>query len=138
MKIPSDIFEYKILIQEHHLDTFAHVNNAKYLEIYEDARWDLITQHGYGLTEVHLKKIGPIILGVNLQFKKELKNRDAITVTTQCTTYEGKVGQLVQRMIKENGDEASIATFTFGLFDFTKRKLILPTSDWLKAIGIEE
>lgn len=137
MTITSSIFEYPVLIREHHLDTFGHVNNAKYLEIFEDARWELILKNGYGLDEVHKRMIGPIVLGVEMQFKKEIKNREEINVTTQCTSYEGKIGKLVQKMIKKNGDEACSATFTFGLFDFKTRKLILPTPEWFKAIGLQ-
>ena len=130
------VFEYAVLIREHHLDTFGHVNNAKYLEIFEDARWELISRDGFSLEEIHKKQIGPIVLGVDVQFKKEIKVREEINVTTQCISYEGKVGKLVQKMIKKNGDEACVAIFTFGLFDFKVRKLISPTSDWFKAIGL--
>lgn len=132
----SSIYEYPVLILEHHLDTFGHVNNAKYLEILEEARWEFISQNGFGLEDVHKKMMGPIILGIEIQFKKEIKNREKIIVTTQCTFYEGKVGKLVQKMIKKNGEEACVATFTFGLFDFKTRKLIPPTPDWFKAIGL--
>jgi len=130
------IFEYPILIREHHLDTFGHVNNAKYLEIFEDARWELISQNGFALEEIHKKQIGPIVLGVEVHFKKELRVREEINVTTQCTSFEGKIGKLLQKMIKKNGEEACLATFTFGLFDFKTRKLIPPTPDWFKAIGL--
>lgn len=33
------IHEYPVVIREHHLDTFGHVNNAAYLDILEEARW---------------------------------------------------------------------------------------------------
>src|ERR1700722_16760385 len=108
----SAVHTYPIKILEHHLDTFGHINNSKYLEIFEEARWELISQNGFGLEEVHKKMIGPIILGLTIQFRKEIKNREEIIITTQCSRYEGKVGQLVQKMIKENGDVACEATFT--------------------------
>jgi YbgC/YbaW family acyl-CoA thioester hydrolase len=134
----SDAFNYSVKILEHHLDTFGHVNNAKYLEIFEEARWELISQNGFGLEDVHRIKMGPIILGIEIQFKKEIKNREIITITTQCTSYEGKIAKLTQKMIKRNGEEACEATFTFGLFDFKTRKLISPMAEWLKAIGLSE
>ena len=43
------VFEQSIVIREEHLDTFGHVNNARYLEIFEQARWDFITDNGFGL-----------------------------------------------------------------------------------------
>ena len=98
MKTSSAIHNFPLTITEGHLDTFGHVNNARYLEIYEDARWELITANGYGLKEVHERKICPIILSVSLLFKHELKNREKITVTTQCLDYGGKIFKIEQKM----------------------------------------
>jgi thioesterase III len=75
-------------------------------------------------------------LGVEVQFKLELKNREHIVVTTQCLSYEKKIARLKQDMVKSSGDVACTSVFTFGLFDFNARKLILPTPEWLKAIGL--
>lgn len=128
--------EYKILILESHLDTFGHVNNAAYLTIFEEARWDLITANGYGMTEVQKRKQGPVILEVNLKFIKELKLRQEITVRTAMESYPGKIGTLVQKMVNSKGEICSEARFTFGLFDLAERKLILPTPAWMKAVGL--
>ena len=59
-------FSYPMLITEKHLDTFGHVNNAVYLELYEEARWDMITKNGWGLDKVIKEKIGPIITSINM------------------------------------------------------------------------
>lgn len=128
-------YDYKLLIQEFHLDTFGHVNNATYLAIYEEARWDLITKNGYGLKEIQKSGKSPIIMEVNLKFQKEIRLRETITVKTELIKYEGKVGILKQTMVKESGDQASEALFTFGLFDLATRKLIEPTPEWNRAIG---
>lgn len=128
-------YDYKLLIREFHLDTFGHVNNATYLAIYEEARWDLITKNGYGLKEIQKSGKSPIIMEVNLKFQKEIRLRETITVKTELIKYEGKVGILKQTMVKESGDQASEALFTFGLFDLATRKLIEPTPEWNRAIG---
>ncbi len=47
-------FVYDTQIKEHHLDSFGHVNNATYLSLYEEARWESITENGYGLKEVQV------------------------------------------------------------------------------------
>ena len=133
----SKIFEYDLMIKEFHLDTFGHVNNAVYLQIMEEARWDLITKNGYGLKEVFAKKIGPTILEVNLQFKRELKNRQKIKILTSCLEYTKKVGTIEQKIINEAGEECAIAHFKFGLFDLNQRKLIDATPEWKHAIGAD-
>jgi YbgC/YbaW family acyl-CoA thioester hydrolase len=111
------------------------VVNATYLKIYEEARWELITKNNYGLRQVQEIKQGPVIMEVNLKFIKELKLRETITVKTEMVDYPGKIGHLKQQMIKANGEIASEAIFTFGLFDLIARKLIEPTDAWKNAIG---
>ena len=114
----QQVSEYKITILEKHLDTFGHVNNATYLEMYEEARWDLIENNGYGYNHIQEIKKGPVILDLQLKFKKELKNREKITITT---TFKGmknsKVMQLYQQMLTEDGTVASELSLSVGLLD---------------------
>lgn len=132
----GSVHEYELLIHERHLDTFGHVNNATYLDLFEEARWDLITRNGYGLAEVQARKIGPTILEISLRFVREIKNRERITVKSWLESYTGKVGRFRQQMVNVNGDLCCDATFVMGLFDMQSRKLIPPTPEWLRALGI--
>ncbi|PIS11131.1 MAG: acyl-CoA thioesterase [Bdellovibrio sp. CG10_big_fil_rev_8_21_14_0_10_47_8] len=129
------IHKFPVLIRETHLDTFGHVNNATYLTLYEEARWELITGNGYGMKTINELKQGPVILEVNLKYMKELRLRENIVITTELVGYKGRIGTLKQQMHRADGSIASEALFTFGLFDTAQRKLIEPTAAWLKAIG---
>jgi len=132
-------FVYQLEIKESHLDTFGHVNNATYLNLYEEARWDFITKRGYGLKEIQELKTGPVILDLNLKFKKELKNREVITIKTKTLEASHRlIMKLQQTMHKPNGDIASVVEMSVGLMDLSQRKLIEPTKKWLYAIGHEE
>lgn len=128
---------YRIQIKEHHVDSLGHMNNATYLGLFEEARWEHITLRGFGFKEVVKTKTGPVILEIAIKFKREIYLREHITITTELLHYDGKIGQLRQVMIKEDGTIACEATFSFGLFDMVQRKLISPTPDWKKAIGLE-
>lgn len=129
--------KYPLLIREAHLDTFGHVNNATYLAIYEEARWDLITGNGYGLGEIIRTGLGPTILEINVKYLKEIKLREHIIVTTEYVGQPGpKITQLKQQMLKADGKVASEALITFGLFDTKLRKLVEPTPEWKKALGL--
>lgn len=131
----AETFKYKVTIREVHIDSYGHVNNATYMSLYEEARWELITSHGYGFYKIHELKKGPVVLEVSLKFLREIRLRENITITCEIVDYKGKVGRMLQKMIKEDGTIASEAIFTFGLFDIEKRKLIDPTPEWRKAIG---
>jgi YbgC/YbaW family acyl-CoA thioester hydrolase len=128
--------EYPLQILEHHLDGFGHVNNATYLELFEEARWDLITRGGFGLEVVRERMIGPVVLAVEMRFNREAVNRERLVIRTRTLEYRGKVGRLEQVMVRADGLPSCTATFTFGLFDLKSRRLLRPTPEWLKAVGV--
>ena len=130
------VHEYRFVIHERHLDSFGHVNNAAYLDILEEARWDLITQNGYGLDTVQRLGVGPTVLEVQLRFVRELRNRQRVTIRTWLESYRGKIGKLVQKILDESGEVCSEALFTIGLFDMTTRRLVRPTPEWIAALGL--
>src|SRR5690606_41681750 len=78
----NTVFEYELLIREAHLDSFGHVNNAAYVMLYEEARWDFITKNGFGLDYIQEHQVGPVILDLSVRFKRELKNREKIRITS--------------------------------------------------------
>lgn len=127
---------YPLTILERHLDTFGHVNNATYLELFEEARWDWITRNGYGLDRVQAERKGPTILEIKIAFKRELLNRQAVEVVSWMESYPSRVGVCVQRIVDAEGNLYCEAHFTVGLFDLDRRKLILPTPEWRRAVGM--
>jgi len=132
----SKEYSYTLQILERHLDSFGHVNNATYLELYEQARWEFITKNGYGLDRIHQLQLGPVLLEAHLFFRRELVNREVITIKSRSTGMKGRLMMgLEQIMEKSNGELASKLDITVGLFDMKKRKLIEPTPEWLAAIG---
>jgi YbgC/YbaW family acyl-CoA thioester hydrolase len=129
-------FEYSVQIKEFHLDTFGHVNNAVYMALYEEARWDFITKHGYGLEKIQQEKKGPVILESTIRYRKELINREIITIVSEPIDPEkSKIMTINQKMFKADGSLASDAVFTVGFMDLKERKLILAPEDWRKACG---
>lgn len=126
----------KVLIRETQVDLIGHMNNATYMQIFEDARWDALTERGYGIDKIRATKLGPVILGMEVKFLKEILVREEITVTTELIEYVDKIGKLRQKMIKADGTIACDVEMIFGLFDMKARKLVLPTPEWEHAIGL--
>lgn len=134
----NTIFEYEVLIREMHLDSFGHVNNAAYVMLYEEARWDFITKNGFGLDYISHHQMGPVILDLSVRFKREIKNREQIKITSKAIDIiSPKIMVLEQQMINSQGKVASEAKFTVGFFDMKSRKLIDAGPEWLKACGIK-
>ncbi len=127
---------YEVLIRESHLDSFGHMNNAAYLVLFEEARWDFITQNGYGLKKVQELGQGPVVLELTMKFRKEITLREKIKITLELLSSKGKISRFRQEMVKEDGTVATELELTFGLFDLQTRRLIEPTPEWKKAIGL--
>lgn len=132
----SPVFEFPVVIRETDLDTFGHVNNAVYLRLFEEARWEIVSTRGYDLKYVQDSRIGPTILEVRLQFRREIVNREKIVIKTWVASVQRKTMTLRQVMVNEKGEEACLADFVIGLFDLSARKLIDPTPEWRKAVGL--
>ncbi len=113
------IFEYPLTILETHLDVYGHVNNATYLALYEQARWEFITQNGYGLQRIKELGFGPIVLDAFVTYKKELGSRDQVLIRSWSKGMKNRlVMELEQEMLKK-GEVAST---------------LLISAEWLKAI----
>lgn len=128
-------FSYTFSVLQKHLDSFGHVNNAMYLMLFEQARWDIISANNYDLTKIKESGKGPTILEIHIRFMRELLLGQSIVIESQMTEMRNKIGVMTQKMLR-NGEECCVAEFTIGLFDIHARKLITPTEDWLKAIGV--
>lgn len=131
----STTFLYPTTIKETHLDSFGHVNNAIYLTLFEDARWDFINKNNYGIEKIKSTGLGPVILEININFKRELLPRDEIIIKSQLQSYDKKIGTLNQSIYRSD-KVCCTADFVFGLYDINSRKLTLPTQEWLNALGI--
>ncbi len=132
----SEVFIYEMTIKEHHLDSYGHVNNATYVQILEEARWESITLNGYGYEKVQSTGIGPVILEVSVKFRKELKLREKIQVTVQTGPMKGKIGTIHQSILKSDGTVALEGYVVYGMFDLKTRKLVEASPEWLKAIQV--
>jgi|SRR5690606_21516353 len=131
--------EYELLIQETHLDTFGHVNNATYLQIFEEARWDLIDGRGYGMDKIRETGLGPVILEAHVKFRRELKNRTRVVIRSQLVEHDEKIGKLRQRAFSlgEKEELACDALFTIALWDIHARKIVSPTPEWARAVMLD-
>jgi YbgC/YbaW family acyl-CoA thioester hydrolase len=128
-------FIYKFTISDSLTDEYGHVNNARYLDLYEDARWKILESSGLGEDVIKTNKIGPVILEVTVRFSRELLPGDEITIHTSSRRKNDLIFYFDQVMKNSKGEIASKAIFTAALFDLEKRRMVRADEDWLKAFG---
>jgi YbgC/YbaW family acyl-CoA thioester hydrolase len=129
-------YQFKVL--ESHLDTFAHMNNATYLKVFEEARWDWITRAGLSLQAIQREQVGPVLLEAHLVFKRELKLREDVRIETRFLAMKNPLVMMIeQKMIKvESNELAARLEVHVGVFDMKTRKLMSPPPKWQEAIEL--
>ena len=111
------IFEYSVVVREHNMDTLGHLNNASYLQIFEEARWDFSNKGGFGLDWVLSNKQSPVVLKAEMSFRKEVLNREALLIRSEFVGFKNSlIGSFKQKMIKKNKKVASILSIDIFCF----------------------
>ncbi len=137
MSAEIKLFEYEFIVRESHLDTFGHVNNATYLTLYEEARWEMIESNGWGLKRIQKEKRGPVITNINISYRREITLREKIKVQTKFKDFvNSKICRFEQVMYGQEGKIRSSVIIEAGLFDLENRKLLAPDNEWMESIGV--
>lgn len=79
-----------IVIRSYHLDGYGHVNNARYLEFLEEARWGFFERTG--LSE-YLNGIQMVVSRADIRYRRSARQGDVLIVET-C------VSEVLLRQIK--------------------------------------
>lgn len=133
----SEVHIAQIPVYETYLDAFGHVNHARYLELYEQARWDWMADYQLSLADIHRLQVGPVILNVNLNYRREVLARQTLAIHTRVVDYQKKIFTLGQEMYLPDGELASTLQITGGMMDLRARKLVMPPDIWLAAFGMD-
>lgn len=126
---------YEFTVKPEYLDGLGHMNNVAYFRVYEDARWAMISERGFGVEAMERLQQGPVVLRIEIDFLREVKAGRPYWIESSNLSYEGKVQKVLQEIKSEEIGVHARAVFTMGLFDMKARKLVLPSEDWLRASG---
>jgi thioesterase-3 len=110
-------FESTFKIRSFQTDSFGHVNNARYLELLEEARWQFAEHHGL-VALLNQENLGFIIMEMNLRFRLPVLAGDTIQVFTSLIALGSDIGEVEQLIKKKDDDKlAAKSRFTFVLID---------------------
>lgn len=83
----------QIKVRGYHLDVYQHVNNARYLEFLEEARWDgLENSDSFHWMTAH--NIAFVVVNININYRRPAVLSDLLTITSQLQQLNGKSGIL--------------------------------------------
>ena len=93
------MFEYRLSVRGYELDSYNHVNNAVYLNYFEQARWDVMRTSGL-LEKVLADQIFLVVTEINIRYSKEACLFDNILIRTMVE-LSGPYIIFKQRMTNE-------------------------------------
>ena len=87
-------------ILNYHLDGYAHVNNARYLEFLEAARWHYFKQH---LPFDSLRQAQLVVARMDIRYRRAAKLGDILHIHSQLTQAQSRQFIVEQRIVFAEG-----------------------------------
>jgi thioesterase-3 len=81
---PNGAHLCRIKVRGYHLDLYGHVNNARYLEFLEEARWSLMEDRA-NLAGLLDSGLAFIVVNINIDFKRAATTGDVLEIATSLS-----------------------------------------------------
>jgi acyl-CoA thioester hydrolase len=118
------------------IDSNGHMRNVAYLDISANSRMEFFNANGYTLTEFFGAGLGPVVLKDEIEYKREVRLGEDITVTNELAGMSEDSTRFIFRnqFIKANGKLACKISSLVAFFDIATRKTIAPPENLMRAI----
>ena len=114
----------QIKVRGYHLDVYQHVNNARYLEFLEEARWDGL-ENNENFKWMTTNNIAFVVVNININYRRPAVLGDRLTVTSHVKQINGRSGVLSQVVtLDPGGEEVADALVTFVCIDLKTQKAL--------------
>lgn len=111
----------EIKVRGYHADFYGHVNNARYLEFFEEDRWALLE------SKIDLKKWAKqgiifLVVNINVNYRRAVPVGETLIVTTNLEKIGNRSVVLEQKIFLKGSEEiAADALITFVIADKSGR-----------------
>ncbi|WP_373974971.1 acyl-CoA thioesterase [Chitinibacter sp. SCUT-21] len=104
-----------IKVRGYHLDLYGHVNNARYLEFLEEARWGMLEEGG-GVEWFTERSLALVISRIDIRYKRSATMGDVLEVKTALAQLNERDGLIRQQVLRQdNGKLVAEADVTFAV-----------------------
>jgi thioesterase-3 len=114
----------EIPIRGYHADLYGHVNNARYLEFLEEARW----RHYEGIIDLQEFKDQNwafVVVNINISYRHPAVPGDIVEIHTQLTTVSSRSMVIHQDLfLKGTTTKVAQADVTFVILDGVKKTVV--------------
>jgi len=115
-----------------HLDGYAHVNNARYLEFLEEGRWAYFEQQ-FDLAALFNDGLAVVAVNLNINYRRAAVMHDELEILTSLSGLNHRSAVMHQKINRvADGKRIADADFTFMLVD-TRSGRTIAIDDTLRA-----
>ncbi len=115
----------EIKVRGYHADFYGHVNNARYLEFFEEDRWARL-EDVIDLRQFAAKGYIFLVVNINVNYRRAVAVGETVLVTTGLDKISNKSVALRQEIVfKESKEIAADAIVTFVIRDATGKAAVM-------------
>lgn len=127
----------EVKVRGYHTDFYGHVNNARYLEFFEEDRWARF-ESAIDLRQWMKQGLAFLVVNINVSYRRAVPLGATILITTKLEKIGNKSVALKQEILfKETEEVAADAIVTFVIQDATGKaapiegELLKTLESWL-------
>lgn len=115
-----------VKVRNHHIDSYGHVNNAKYLTYLEDARTDFFENLGYSLEILADRKIRVYLTDITLRFKRPAQVNDLLEIYGWFIEITNRKATWQHEIIDQQKGKLILTGTATGMFLENGRLVMIP------------
>ena len=122
------------------MDFNSHMKNTAYLDKAADVRQMFLIEHGFPVAEFSRLRIGPVVMKDEVEYFKEVRLQQEITVTYALAGHalDGSRFLLRHEIFRPDGELSARVTSAGGWLNLDERKLVVPPPSLLSAMNLLE
>ncbi|UXY16664.1 acyl-CoA thioesterase [Chitiniphilus purpureus] len=94
----------RLKVRGYHLDLYGHVNNARYLEFLEEARWNMMEEAGR-LDFFMQSRLALVVSRIDIHYKRPAGMGDELVIETRLASLGERHGVISQRILRADNEK---------------------------------
>ncbi len=125
----------EILVRGYHTDLYGHVNNARFLEFLEEARWALLEER-VDYRALHEQGVGFSVVNININYRAPALPGTVLELFARIDEVGKKSAVMFQEIRKKGTTEVvADAQVTFCLWNLKTGKALPIEGEFLALVG---
>ncbi len=135
-----NISETLIKVRNYHADNHNHVNNARYLEFFEEGSWDFLEKYphvGEMFTSLIKRGIIHVAVNINCNYRSSAIVGDVLRIETALARTSNKSYTWSKKVYKNNTNKLVVDAEITCVFIDSDSGEVIPISEEMKAVWPE-